>query len=202
VTDTLELELRQLPGVCGVGVDDEEGRLVVTVCVEPDTEIPNVRHRAEPLARAHADGDVALTIIELSGAVAAARAERVRLLRVQMPSRSTTGDYGEVEVHLGWRGRRTIERAAASIPAIVDATVKALGGFGHAVPYHHRWSQEVGPTGDRHTVAIGLGGGGSELYGMAAGVSREEAAVRATLSALNRLLEVTESTADAIDMRR
>jgi hypothetical protein len=112
---------------------------------------------------------------------------RVRLLAVL-----TFPDTDELEVHLTHGGRRAIGRAHAStgVTGAVQATVDALLSFVPDLDADVVWAEELAGHGAVHasvvTCAIQLPTG--PALGIAAGNSRIEAAARAGLHALNRLL--------------
>jgi hypothetical protein len=184
--DLLELELRQLPGVCLVTFDERGDALIVQIGVEPDADLAGVRDRAARAADAHLDRPVT---VEVVGAAEPQRpnetTRRVRLLAtIALPD-------GEIEVHLTLGERRTIgrRRQEDARAAAVDATIDALGAMDIDVPYSLRW---VGPLGDEAQGAIAVSLTGSDVaagrYGVAVAEDPAEAAARATLAALNRFL--------------
>jgi hypothetical protein len=194
--DVLELELRQLHGVVGVGLEEEGDGLLVRIALAPGVDAADVERRATMLARAHAEHVTVATVgadatDDISGRT---RHSRVRLLAVV---RVPTTD--ELEVHLAFGGRRTIgrRRGSGAVTGAVEATLEALEALGAELPFRPLWAEPVHPEGDRsHTIAVGLTGSPATdattgRYGIAAGMSAEEAAVRATLHALNRHLGVT-----------
>jgi len=102
-------------------------------------------------------------------------------------------DADEVEVHLTRGDRRAIGRSSASGGPIaaVHATVEAVRGFSSVLPYVPAWARtiETSSTG-RFLVAVALYAPETQAYryGLAAGESEVDAATRATLHALNRIL--------------
>ena len=102
-------------------------------------------------------------------------------------------DADTVEVHLTCGDQRTVGRAPASGGAIsaVQATVEAVTGFCAVMPYVPGWARTIETTApNRFLVAVALYAPGTQAYryGLAAGDSEPDAAVRATLHALNRVL--------------
>ncbi|MGH9032029.1 MAG: hypothetical protein ACRDY4_02605 [Acidimicrobiia bacterium] len=102
-------------------------------------------------------------------------------------------DADEIEVHLTRGEQRAIGRAPASGGAIsaVQATVAAVKGFCSVLPYAPGWARTIETTApSRFLVAVALFAPGTQAYryGLAAGDSEPEAAARATLHALNRVL--------------
>jgi hypothetical protein len=102
-------------------------------------------------------------------------------------------DADEVEVHLTRGNRRAIGRSAASSGPIaaVHATVEAVRGFSSVLPYGPAWARTIETsTPGYFLVAVALYSPGTQAYryGLAAGDSEIDAAARATLHALNRIL--------------
>ena len=61
-TDDLELEVRRLPGVVAVGLDDTGPQLRVAVFLARDTDADLIRQRVELLALAHDPQPVVVTV--------------------------------------------------------------------------------------------------------------------------------------------
>ena len=177
--DVLELELRRLPGVVFVGLQERHDVLVVQLMATPPAS-EGLRNSAERVCRGHLDRPFA---VEIAGS---SRPARIRLLDVNL--RPYDGDV-EVEVHLGWEGVRTIGRAAGSdATAAASATFEALHRLGAKVPFKVEAAALFEHVlGEGVMVVLGSETAG-ERYGVAAGRSVEQAAVRATLHALNRYL--------------
>ena len=102
-------------------------------------------------------------------------------------------DADEVEVHLTRGNRRAIGRSAASSGPIaaVHATVEAVRGFSSVLPYAPAWAHTIdASTPGYFLVAVALYSPDTQAYryGLAAGDSEIDAATRATLHALNRIL--------------
>ena len=114
--------------------------------------------------------------------------QRVRLLAVL-----TFPDTDELEVHLTFGGRRIIgrEQASGGVTAAAQATLKGLKSFAPDLDTKLAWANEITePDGDGTFVvvcSVHLEAG--PRLGISAGVSRIEAAARATLQSLNRSLE-------------
>jgi len=123
-----------------------------------------------------------------SDAVRESAERRVRLLAVL-----TFPDTDELEVHLTLDGRRAIGRAAASraLLGAVEATLDALTTFLPELDTKASWARTLeSAAGEPYLVGVGLVG--SEVHahrhGLATGASPIEAAARATLHAVNRLV--------------
>lgn len=113
---------------------------------------------------------------------------RVRLLAVL-----TFPDTDELEVHLTLAGKRAIGRAAASrgLLGAVEATIDALDTFIPDLGTTASWARTLeSAAGDPYLVGVGLQGPDSHnnRHGLATGASPIEAAARATLHAVNRLV--------------
>jgi hypothetical protein len=183
--DLLELELRQLTGVCLVTFEERGDVLVVQLGVEPESDLPSVRQHAARAADSHLDRAVTVEVVGGEPKRSNESARRVRLLAtIALPD-------GEIEVHLTLGDRRTIGRRRQDDPraAAVNATLDALGAMDIDVPFSLRW---VGPLGETTEGAIAVSLKASDdtggRYGVASADDPAEAAARATLAALNRLL--------------
>ncbi len=102
-------------------------------------------------------------------------------------------DADEIEVHLTLGDRRAIGRSSASGGPIaaVHATVEAVRGFSAVLAYAPAWARTIETSSPgRFLVAVGLYSNETQAYryGLAAGESEIDAATRATLHALNRVL--------------
>lgn len=207
--DDLELELRKLPGVRAAGFTERDDMLLVQVHVTGDPQA-GVPMQATRIAYRHADKPVALEVVRWREAEVAApaltdtaapvpspagelppgdaRERRVRLLAVL-----TFPDTDELEVHLTFEGRRIIGRASASDGAlgVVEATVDGLRAFVDHLELTPAWAREleIEPDREQPLVACQLTtADGVHRTGIATGASAIEAAARATLHALNRVL--------------
>ena len=114
--------------------------------------------------------------------------QRVRLLAVL-----TFPDTDELEVHLTFGGRRIIgrEQASGGITAAAQATLQGLKSFAPDLDTKLSWANEItDPEGEgTFVVACSVELEAGPRLGISAGVSRIEAAARATLQSLNRSLE-------------
>ena len=187
--DELELELRRLPHVVFVAMADDGALTTVQVVAPASTDPSALRLQAEQLCRYHVDGAFR---VDVSGG---SRPARVRLLDVQIrkgeapQAASGAARDEEVEVHLGYRGQRTIGRGPAGDPSgAAVATFDALQRLGAKVPFALEaaalFEHELG---DGVMVVLTSPAIGTR-YGVAAGMNVEQAAARATLHALNRFL--------------
>ena len=135
-----------------------------------------------PVTASPSEGAVA------TGADADEAQERVRLLAVL-----TFPDTDELEVHLTFGGRRIIgrEQASGGVTAAAQATLQGLKSFAPDLDTKLSWANEItDPKGDgTFVVACSVQLEAGPRLGISAGVSRIEAAARATLQSLNRSLE-------------
>ena len=186
--DLLELELRRLPHVAFVGFTDRPDTLVVQVLALANPDPGALRHQAERACRAHLDRPF---VVEIAGGT---RPSRIRLLEVQLvpadgAAADSAADAVEVEVRLGYEGMCTVGRARGADPtAAASATFEALQALGADVPFEVEAAALFEHVlGEGVMVVLGSQHSG-QRYGVAAGASVEQAAVRATLHALNRYL--------------
>lgn len=179
--DALELELRRLPHVAYVGMLERDGSMIVQLLLLGSPDVAEVRMRAEQLCRVHLDVPFA---VEIAGG---GRPARVQVVGVEV-----TGDEvgsARVRVELAFEGHRTVGESGSADPTgAAEATFAALRGLGAAVPFDVEAAAlfEHG-LGEGVVVILGSRECGGR-YGVAAGPTVEQAAVRATLHALNRYL--------------
>jgi hypothetical protein len=186
--DALELELRLIPGVRVVGFGEMNDVFLVQVGVAEDADEHELRQRATAVAAAHLDQPHVVEVIGEWGR----EGERVRMLAViVLPDL-------EVEVHLAKGGRRTIgrRRSGDEVSSAVGSVLEALEALGLDVPFKPGWSGSLpDPSGQAIAVSLEATDGTSIRWGVAVGPSPAEAAVRATLDALNRHLAATRPPA-------
>ena len=185
--DTLELELRRLPGVLGVGYSDEGDTVVVHVLAEvPSAGPTELRRQVSQRARVHLDKPLVIELEDLAGKGPVRRPTRVRLEGVRVD-----GFSQELDVHLGLGARRVVGRGHAGSPAdAAAATLDALAELGATLPFRIDAATAALRHSPDHAVVVVLepDSRSSKLYGVARAPSMEEAAARATLHALNRYL--------------
>lgn len=185
--DKLELELRRLPGVVGIGFTEEEGGVVVHVLAEMPQGVAALRRQIVQRSRAYVDRTLIIDLQELRSTEPPVERGRVKLVSVRVEAFSQ-----EMEVHLAHRGVHTVGRAAAGSPHdAVDATLQALSDLGAELSF--KVEAAAAPVDDESQQAVIVilepdGGQKGTRYGVAKGETIEEAAVRATLHALNRYL--------------
>jgi hypothetical protein len=185
LTDALELELRQLPGVVFVSFSEDDGGAYLELVVAPGSDHAKVREDATRLVANHLDVpvEVRVTSPPQGPPPAPARSGRVRL-SVVLPS-----DGGaSIEVRLSRGGQRATSRAVAGdARAVGRAVLEALRGLGANAPYElvgfHALPSEWGAG----VLAVLQDPGTGEIRrGVASGRAPADAAARAVLDALNR----------------
>lgn len=198
--DGLELELRQLPGVVGVGVEQTPQALVVQLLVTRGMAGTDLRRRACELGRSHV-ADRMIIEIAAAGETASAqppqpRPERARLLAVRL----CDDEDHEVEVHLALGESRSVGRGhAGRVAGAVTATVDALEILGARVSFELRSFAAVRLEEGQEVVVVQMTSTGDEgeRLGVARSTTLEEAAARAAMHALNRYLEGDDAFEDA-----
>lgn len=179
--DLLELELRRLPNVAYVGFHDRTDAMVVQVLGLGSPDPVALRAAVERLCRVQLDRPF---VVELAGAT---RPSRIRLLEVALHQEASEPD--EVEVHLSFEGVRTVGRGKAGDPTdAAIATIDALERLGAKVPFRVTAAALFEHVLGEGVMLIFGSPSVGERYGVAAGTTVEQAAVRATLHALNRYL--------------
>jgi hypothetical protein len=185
LTDALELELRQLPGVLFVSYSEDESGSYLELVVAAGTDHAKVRDEAARLASNHLDNPVEIRVSSppQGSPPAPARSGRVRLSLV-LPS-----DGGaSIEVRLSRGNQRGSARAlAGDARAVGRAVLEALRDLGTSAAYElvgfHALPSEWGAG----VLAVLKDSGTGEIRrGVASGRAPADAAARAVLDALNR----------------
>lgn len=184
--EALELELRQLPGVSFVSFSEEEGNTVIELVVAPGTEQARVRDEAARCAINHLEGPAKVKVLfPPRQAEVAPGSGRVKLVLV-LPS-----DGGaSIEVQLERGAQQFASRALAGDTASVGrAVLEALRGMGAHAPYDLVGFHALPPDWGAGLLAVLRHTSTGELRrGVASGRAPADAAARAVLDALNRLL--------------
>jgi hypothetical protein len=185
--DDLELELRRLPGVLGIGFSQEDGVVIVHVQAVAPHGLAALRRKIVQRARAFVDRTLVIDIQEASASKPSDRG-RVKLVGVRVQEFTQ-----DLEVHLAHQGVHTIGRATAGSPHdAVDATLQALYDLGADLPFQKIEAASAPVDDDSHQAVIVIlepeDDARGTRYGVARGETMEEAAARATLHALNRYL--------------
>jgi hypothetical protein len=185
--DELELALRLLRGVVAVGFTEADGMLIVEVQAGADADDALPRE-ATLRAHEHAGMPVAVEIVRWGGGNEPVREARLRLVDVV-----TDPDANTLSVRLA-RGDDTATGRGAmehGLLAAVEATVYATRTFVQDLTYLPGWARVVETTPDRRFLVVASvtdPEARRHLRGAAEGTSPVEAAVRATLAALNRTI--------------
>jgi hypothetical protein len=185
--DSLELELRRIPGVLAVGFTDEGESVVVHVLSDAaPTAGPELRRQVSLWVRANLDRPEVIAVEDVAPPAPAPQRGRVRLEAVRVDGFSQA-----LDVHLLLGTRRAVGRAEAGSPReAAAATLEALDRLGANLPFRIDAATAALRNGPDHAVVVVLepGEGDHKLYGVARAPSMEDAAARATLHALNRYL--------------
>ncbi|GAC1479445.1 MAG: hypothetical protein NVS1B12_16710 [Acidimicrobiales bacterium] len=201
--DRFELELRKLAAVVAVGFEGSsrdrpvspDEVLTVHVLVSDPALRDEVEQQAIDLGRLHyarplqiavtiegeEPGDGVSTAAHASAATAPSR--------VRVDAIEVTGPPAAVEVTLAHGESRGTGRGQMGAPAgAAAATLAALRQLGWAVPFDVKSAVRLA-LGTSGAVLVHLMGKDGERLGVSSGASVEEAAVKATLQALNRWLD-------------
>jgi hypothetical protein len=184
VTDALELELRQLPGVSFVAIAEEEGTVLVELLVSAGTEQARVHDEAARCAANHLEGPAEIRVVtQPREQPVVTRSGRVRLVLV-LPR-----DGGAaIEVHLSRGAQRCVRRAVAGDTTSVGrAVLDALRGLGAHAPFEVVGLHALPPEWGAGVLAVLRDTATGELRrGVASGHAPADAAARAVLAAVNR----------------
>ncbi len=207
--DDLELALRKLPGVRAVGFVAGSDVLLVQLHVEDTRDASTVPLQAARLAYRLAPGPAAVEVVrwKLDDAQgfdapresqprrrenerAEGRLEWIEP-RIHLETVNVSEDGLDVEVRLRFGSRIALRRSTISegLVGVAAATVDAIREFAGDVGFVPIWAHVVRPHPEaERLVAIGLTDEvlGETRQGIAQGSTPPEAAVRATLHALNR----------------
>ncbi len=196
--DRLELELRKLPEVLAVGFEgpgegtpiSDDAVITVHVFVTEDAPRPLVEQQALDLGRLHVDRPLRVLLApEIEGEGPLATPERGALHRVKLLEVALSEDGDSVEVTLEREDTRVVASGpAASLGGAVEALISALGELGWSVPFAVSSCVRLS-MGTAGAVMVHLVGGAGERLGVATGATPQEAAVKASLHALNRWLD-------------
>ena len=176
------------PVACLVGVAGAAPGAMQKVLAAPDEQTleppsPSRRPSAGSAGdrRLEADRRVTPAITEMSS-------EQV-LQRVEFIAVNLADEGEDVEVHLSLGGRReSARRTGARAKAAAEATLEALHALGWKAPFNVRSAIRLA-VGAEGAVIVYLDGPGAERMGISRARTTEEAAVKATLHALNRYLD-------------
>jgi hypothetical protein len=185
--DTLELHLRKLSGVISVAFVDVDGVTVVEIQAAadaPDDLAPRATRTAiEQVGRA-----VTVEIVRCGDSGPGEQETRLRLLDV-----GTDPAGRAVLVRLARGDDLAVGRGSTDhgLMGAVEATVDAVSAFVPALPFLAGWARRIETTPDRrYLVVASVTDPHRRCHrrGVAEGATPVEAAVRATLAALNRAI--------------
>lgn len=185
--DALELQLRRLTGVVAVGFVETEDLVLVEIQAGPDAP-DHLARDATVLAAEHTRGPLAVEVVRWGDGGPHEPQARLRLVDV-----ATDPGIGEVSVRLARGDDEALGRAstAGGLPAAVEATIVAIRTFLPELPYLPGWARTIETTPDRRFLVVASVTDPTtrtHLRGAAEGATPVEAAVRATLAALNRTI--------------
>jgi len=185
--DELELRLRRMAGVVAVGFVETDDLVLVELQVGPDAD-DDVARDATLLAAEHVRGPVAVELVRWGDGGPHQPEARLRVVDLTVDPAA-----GEVTVRLARGDEEAIGRAstAGGLPAAVEATIVAIRGFLPELPYLPGWARTVETTPDRRFLVVASVTdpiSRAHRRGAAEGATPIEAAVRATLAALNRTI--------------
>jgi hypothetical protein len=173
--------------VVAVGFVETDDLVVVEVQAGPDAD-DDLARDATVLAAEHVRGAVAVEVVRWGDGGPHAPETRLRLVEL-----TTDPAAGDVTVRLARGEEEAVGRAstAGGLPAAVEATVVAVRAFLPELPYLAGWARTVETTPDRRFLVVASVTdpiSRTHRRGAAEGATPVEAAVRATLAALNRTI--------------
>jgi hypothetical protein len=185
--DELELEVRRLTGVVAVGFVENDDGLLVEVQAGPDASIELPRDISS-LTVEHADRPVTVQVVRWGDGGPHEPENRLRVVEVASDTAA-----GELAVRLARGDDEALGRAstASGLVAAVEATVYAVRIFVPDLSFLPGWARTIETTPDRRFLVVASLTdplAREHRRGTAEGASPIEAAVRATLAALNRTI--------------
>jgi hypothetical protein len=191
----VELELRLLPGVLSVAADVDETGGIASVSVVAVNPAPDLADEvASVTSRWGVDVGAAVTVLDFEDVFRPRGPAGPPPLdgRVALVEAVYDDDLGTTRVRLAYGGREGVGRSAnGPLVGGAEATLDALADLGVSVPCY-LFSVGRSGGGPRTPVVVLLRPrhGGANSPGVARGDVDVEAASRATLSAVNRLLRL------------
>lgn len=189
--DALELELRQIPRVLGVGIDATHTLTVHLLTAGPPPHTMLLRTASE-VVRNHTTGQVILTVsVPPAERTPAESADAPGVIGVRRAQPITKGDdSSEVTVELAHGHKVGIGRGAGSGPrAAATAALMALADVGLEVPHRLVAALRlVDWLPERQVVVVALApvDGKPDCLGVAQGPTVDDAACFAVLNAVSR----------------
>lgn len=197
--DRLELELRKLPDVVAVGfegTDGEDSLILVHLLVSDPGARATVEEQALDLGRLHLGRPLRVVIAPEDDGAAPSSSDAFRgftpvrsASRVEFLGVAFVDDGDSLEVTLGHGDRRAVGRGpTGSLAGAASAVLAALRQLGWSVPFQLESSVRLA-VGNAGAVLVHLIGPDGDRLGISLGETAEQAAVKATLQALNRWLD-------------
>jgi hypothetical protein len=183
--DDLEVELRKLQGVVAVAFVDTDGLLVIEVQAAPDAP-ENLARTATGVAVEHSGGTVAVEVVRWGDGGPHVPEARFRVVEV-----GTDLTAGTLLVRLAHGEEASVGRAPTEhgLLSAVEATVYAVRAFLPELSFLPGWARVIETLPDRRFLVVASVTDPEarvNLRGVAEGPTPVDAAVRATLAALNR----------------
>ena len=184
----LELELRQVPGIFGIGVEELGPALLLHLLTGAISPHALILRSASEIVSNHVEGLTVLSLITpYAPPVPAPGIDEIRLLGASRVEEGPGQDGAQVTVELAWRKRVAVGRASGAGPrAAASAALDALTGLGMNVPFALKAALRVlGWLDGQVVVIVALTTpGGAERLGVAQASMVDEAATLAVLQAV------------------
>lgn len=185
--DELEVELRKLPGVVAVAFVETDGLLVIEVQAAPDAP-DSLARAATGVAVEHSGGTVAVEVVRWGDGGPHVPEARFRVVEV-----GTDLTAGTLLVRLARNDEESVGRAPTErgLLSAVEATLYAVRAFLPELSFLPGWARVIETLPDRRFLVVASVTDPEarvSLRGVAEGPTPVDAAVRATLAALNRTL--------------
>jgi hypothetical protein len=185
--DELELELRRLTGVVAVAFVERDGLLVVEVQSASDAP-DHLGRRVTEVAVEHTGGTVAVEVVRWGDGGPHEHEARLRFVGL-----AADPTAGTLLVRLARGDEEAVGRAPTEhgLLSAVEATVYAVRAFLPALAFLPGWARIIETLPDRRFLVVASVTdpvAQHHLRGIAEGSTPVEAAARATLGALNRVV--------------
>jgi hypothetical protein len=185
--DELEVELRRLAGVVAVAFVERDGLLMVEVQSAPGAP-DQLARRVTEVAVEHTGGTVAVEVVRWGDGGPHEHGARLRFVGM-----AADPSAGTVLVRLARGDEEAVGRAPTEhgLLSAVEATVYAVRAFLPALAFLPGWARTVETLPDRRFLVVASitdPDAQHHLRGVAEGPTPVEAAARATLAALNRVV--------------
>jgi len=183
--DELEVELRKLQGVVAVAFVEADGLLVIEVQAAPDAP-ESLARTATEVAVEHSGGTIAVEVVRWGDGGPHVPEARFRVVEV-----GTDLTAGTLLVRLARDDEESVGRAPTEhgLLSAVEATVYAVRAFLPKLSFLPGWARLIETLPDRRFLVVASVTDPEarvNLRGVAEGPTPVDAAVRATLAALNR----------------